>query len=106
MSDSFKPAQQLHAARFALGSLVATPGALGALQRLGVHPLQLILRHVTGDFGDLDAEDQHANEVAIALGYRVFSAYTVRNVAGDSERLYVITEADRSSTCTLLPSEY
>ena len=106
MTDFPSAGQRPRAARFALGTLAATPGALQLLERLGVSPLALILRHVTGDFGDMDAEDQHANEVAIALGYRVFSAYTVRNVAGDSERLYVITEADRSSTCTLLPSEY
>lgn len=94
--------------RFSLGLLAATPKALALLERLGVAPLSLILRHASGDFGELDAADQVANEEAIKHGLRVFSAYTVRDShAPDAvHRIWVITEADRSVTTVLTPSEY
>lgn len=108
MSD-FKPAQPLRAARFALGSLVATPGALRVLQQFGVEPLSLVARHVSGDFGELDAHDLRVNEEAIANGFRVFSAYTLRRDLGsrvESTRVWCITEADRSVTTLLRPEDY
>ncbi|HEY7328078.1 MAG TPA: hypothetical protein VH592_10580 [Gemmataceae bacterium] len=87
--------------RFKLGALVATPGALEVLEKAGVPLWSLVSRHVSGNFGEVDEHDRQANEEAIASGDRVLSAYTV---AG--ERVWVITEADRSSTCVLLASEY
>ena len=109
MSDSLKPGQPLPAARFALGSLVATPGALRVLQQFGVDPLSLFARHVSGDFGELDAHDLRANEEAIACGFRVFSAYTLSRDLGskpESTRIWCITEADRSVTTLLRPEDY
>ena len=106
MTDFPSAGQHPRAARFALGTLAATPGALQALQRLGVSPLSLLRRHVTGDFGELYPEDLQANEQAIASGFRVFSAYTLTAASGDTERFWVITESDRSVTTVLLPSEY
>ena len=87
---------------FPLGQAVATPGALEALQEAGQNPAEFLNRHVNGDWGDLDAEDKSANERALHDGSRIFSAYSTS--AG--VKLWVITEADRSSTCILLPSEY
>ena len=87
--------------RFNLGRVVATPGALDELGRLGVNPLEIIGRHVTLDPGVLDADDREANDRAVDADLRVFSAY----VYGDT-KFYCITEADRSSTCILLPNEY
>lgn len=94
--------------RFSLGSLAATPKALALLERLGVAPLTLVLRHASGDFGELDAADLAANEDAIEHGLRVFSAYTVRDPKDVAKvhRFWVITEADRSVTTVLTPSEY
>jgi hypothetical protein len=86
------------AVRFELGRVVTTPGALG----LGVDLLVYLGRHSRGDWGDLDEEDQAANERALMKGSRLFSAY---NVAGE-KRLWIITEADRSVTTFLLPGEY
>ena len=63
--------------------------------------MSLVCRHVAGDFGEVDAHDRQANEDAIRSGERVLSAYTV-----NGQRLYVITEADRSSTCVLCASDY
>ena len=61
----------------------------------------LLERHRTGDWGDVPEEDARENEVAVRYGFRVLSSY---RVAG--ERLWVITELDRSVTTLLLPSEY
>ena len=87
---------------FPLGKLVATPGALEAV---AAHPGLLndfLSRHGTGDWGDVDAHDKQANDAALVDGSRVVSAYTTP--AG--VRLWIITEAGRSSTCVLLPDEY
>ena len=86
---------------FALGQTVATPGALEFCRENNVEPVQLLARHHHGDWGDLDFHDTLANEEAIEDGDRIFSSY---KVAG--EKVWVITEADRSATTVLLPSEY
>jgi hypothetical protein len=88
--------------KFGLGQLVATPGALKAMEEAGQSPSFFLAKHLAGDWGDVDAEDQRANDEALVNGERLLSAYrTLRGV-----RLWVITEADRSSTCCLLPEEY
>lgn len=88
--------------KFALGSLVATPGALEALERAGQSPAEFLARHAAGDWGDVSKGDARLNDDAVKAGERILSAY--RTQAGD--RLWIITEADRSSTCILLPEEY
>jgi hypothetical protein len=89
--------------RFALGRLVATPGALRTLEQHQVNPLELLVRHSTGDFGDLDPEDLQRNEQAIEQEMRVFSSYVL---PGSDEKVWCITEWDRSVTTLLLPREY
>jgi len=85
-----------------LGQTLATPGALAALTEANASPLTYLRRHVTGDWGDLGEEDRQANEQALLYGARLFSAYTLSTAT----RLWIITEADRSSTTLLLPEEY
>ena len=85
-----------------LGQVVATPGFLELAQREGISPIQLINRHVSGDWGDLCDEDKKANREALKVGARIMSSYKVN----DKEKVWVITEADRSVTTLLLPSEY
>ena len=88
--------------RFALGRLVATPGVLAVLVEAGHNPTEFIARHQNCDWGECDAEDQQANADALVHGARLLSVYrTAKNV-----KIWVITEADRSSTCILLPDEY
>lgn len=87
---------------FALGQVVATPGALSALTELGISTLELIHRHVAGDWGNLGAEDQQRNLIAMRQGTRIFSSYKI----GVSTKIWIITETDRSSTTLLLPDEY
>lgn len=88
--------------RFSLGRVVATPGALEAMKDAGQLPGEFLKRHVAGDWGDIDADDRQENELSVANGFRILSAYRTSQGA----RLWVITEADRSSTCLLLPEEY
>ncbi len=87
---------------FTLGQVVATPGALAALEKAGQQPGDFLARHVSGDWGEVPPEDIKENEFSLKHGFRLLSAY--RTSAGD--KLWVITEADRSSTCILLPEEY
>ncbi len=90
------------AALFPLGRLVATPGALALLRSAGEDRLPTLLeRHRSGDWGNVPAEDARENEFSVRHGFRIVSSY---RVAG--ERLWVITERDRSATTLLLPSEY
>jgi hypothetical protein len=88
--------------RFDLGQLVMTPGAGKAMRADGHIPPEFLLRHKHGDYGELDEEDRHANDQALVYGSRLFSSYTTRL----NERLWVITESDRSVTTLLLPQDY
>ena len=88
--------------RFPLGQIVATPGALAALQRADQDPLALLVRHQRGDWGVVDETDQQENELSVERGYRILSAY----ILDDGTKVWVITEADRSVTTILLPDEY
>lgn len=93
------------AALFSLGRTVATPGALDLLSETGTNPAELLDRHVAGDWGQVLPEDARENELSIREGLRIVSSYSV----GDSEaggKVWIVTEADRSSTCILLPEEY
>ena len=90
------------AIRFPLGRIVATPGALGAMKDANEDPVRYIARHACGDWGELGAEDREANQLALRDGERLLSAYQLAT----GERLWVITEADRSATTLLLPAEY
>lgn len=88
--------------KFSLGQLVATPGAQGAIISAGQDPLEFILRHQSGDWGEVPKEDKEENERSLQHGWRLLSAYrTTKGV-----KLWVITEADRSATTILLPEEY
>lgn len=88
---------------FGLGQIMATPGALETLRGLGMSASTLLARHASGDWGNLDAEDRSANDKALMDGTRIFSSYAL----GDSgERVWIITEADRSYTTVLRPDEY
>ncbi len=93
---------------FDLGPIVATPGALEDLERNGMTGLELLKRHVTGDWGDLCEEDKKANEAALKTGARIMSSYWLQ----DESRLWIITDAEvddqhhRYATTILRPSDY
>lgn len=87
---------------FPLGTISATPCALETIRRAGSTPVDFILRHVRGEWLEMSPDDIEANTGALRDGGRILSAYTV----GGGERLFVITEADRSTTTLLLSDEY
>jgi hypothetical protein len=90
---------QLMQPRFPIGKVYATPGAL----ELNVDLTKYIHRHHCGDWGDeLCAEDKQANEDALVHSSRLLSCYCTPG----GDRLYIITEWDRSMTTILLPEEY
>jgi hypothetical protein len=87
---------------FPLGKIVATPGAISALDEAGQNPATFLKRHQSGDWGDCDEADRKENDLSVREEFRIFSVY--HTSAG--QKIWVITEADRSSTCVLLPDEY
>jgi hypothetical protein len=86
---------------FETGQVVGTPGALSALADAGTDPMDLLNRHVSGDYGDICPEDAKENAFSIAHGFRIISIYNV-----GTERVWLISEADRSSSTFLLGCEY
>jgi hypothetical protein len=88
--------------KFAFGTVVVTPGALDALAVTAESPAKFLRRHIAGDWGELDEADRQENETSLAAGFRLFSVY--RTLA--DQKLWIITEADRSVTTILLPDEY
>lgn len=86
--------------RFALGQTVITPGALEALSSTAIKTA--LERHSQGDWGEVCDEDRQLNDRALEAGSRLLSVY--RN--GHDIKFWIITEADRSATTILLPSEY
>ena len=89
---------------FDLGRVVATPGALGVLAATVTDPVELLERHQGGDWGEVPPEDARENARSLKYGWRVMSSYPVGEDGG--AKVWIITEADRSSTCILLPEDY
>lgn len=87
---------------FSLGQLVATPGALAALEKTGQSPAEFLAQHVRGEWGDLSDDDRKENHYSLEHRLRLLSSYRTNA----NETIWVITEADRSVTTLLLPSEH
>ena len=88
--------------KFPSGQIVATPAALEALEDSKQNASTFLARHFKGDWGDVCKDDAASNELALQDGSRILSSYkTTKGV-----KIWIITEADRSSTCVLLPSDY
>ena len=96
------PVLILPQALFPLGQVVATPGALAALREADQAAEMFLARHAVGDWGDLCADDHKENDLSLREGFRLLSSYILK----DGQKLWIITEADRSVTTLLLPSEY
>jgi hypothetical protein len=88
--------------RFPLGRVFLTPGAIDALEEASQMPDEFLSRHVQLEQGELGAADHKENLFSVDKSLRIFSAYKT----GKGEKIWVITEADRSATTILLPSEY
>ncbi len=88
--------------RFALGQLVLAPGIEAVLTASFHSPVEFLIRHQHGDWGELDPEDRRENEQSLRRGSRLLSSYRTRQ----EDNLWVITEGDRTVTTLLLPEEY
>lgn len=88
-------------AKFELGQLVATPGVIELFERKELAYNTYLIRHVSGDWGSMGDKDKQANDEALKYGERLMSAYEI-----GSDKIWIITERDRSATTLLLPSEY
>lgn len=86
---------------FALGQVVSTRNALALAEKEKIDLMALLLRHQHGDWGDICEEDRESNEAALTMQSRIMSSY---RFAEDS--IWMVTEADRSVTTILLPSDY
>lgn len=94
--------------RFDLGAIIVTPQALRVLQRFGVEPSTLLHRHASGDWGDVDLQQQKLNEGALRSGDRLVSTYLLCSPIGAHPRreaLCVVTEGGRMFTTIQLPDE-
>ena len=87
-------------AKFRLGHIVVAPNALESITQDDI--LTGISRHQSGDWGDVTAEDRRANDLALVQRTRILSVYHAAN----GTQFWLITEADRSSSCVLLPEDY
>jgi hypothetical protein len=91
-------------AKFPLGRIVSTPGALDTCTPEYLR--ECLLRHIQGDWGVVSAEDAAENDLSLKQGFRLLSAYPIDPADPDKGNLWIITEADRGATTFLLPSEY
>ena len=62
-------------ALFPLGQIVATPGALAALERAKQPPTCFLARHAIGDWGELEPTDIAENLYSLIHGFRLLSSY-------------------------------
>lgn len=88
--------------RFKLGRILATPTAVDVLNRAQVSVVDLLCRHVRGDWGALSEAERQQNELAVETDARLLSSYVFQN----GQTVWVITESDRSATTFLLPGDY
>lgn len=91
--------------KFDPGKLVMTHGVYELTLETDAfarHVQLSVTRHLAGDWGELCDEDRVANELALAEGGRLFSSYTQEGL----QKIWIITEWDRSVTTVLLPEEY
>ena len=87
---------------FQLGQIYITPGAQDALEESGESAKTFINRHARLEQGELSDDDHRENLFSVSRQLRIFSAFKTAN----GVKIWVITEADRSATTILLPSEY
>ena len=86
--------------KFPPGKIVSTPGALANVPEPEM--FKGLVRHLSGDWGELDEHDRRENEISLTEGFRLLSRY----VTPTGTAFWIITEHDRSATTILLPEEY
>ena len=87
---------------FPLGNVYLTIGAREALEESNQTAMEFLTRHQSGDWGDVCEDDKQENEISIRMDFRILSSYKTNL----GEKLWIITEADRSSSTIICPYEY
>nr|WP_249208129.1 MULTISPECIES: hypothetical protein [Burkholderia cepacia complex] len=87
---------------FRLGRILVTPRVMEVIIVAGTSADDLLRRHQAGDWGEVTSIDGQKNDRALRLGARILSSYNLC----DTVKIWIITEADRSVTTIMLPSEY
>jgi len=95
------PEPQRRPLRIPLGHIAMTAGALALVEERGVDLWASIIRHLTGDWGEMDSEDRAANNWALVTGARLLSRYETPGGV-----ILIITEAGHGESTVLLPEEY
>jgi len=89
-------------ALFPFGAINVSDGVARLLGETRADVATYFRRHLTGDWGVLEAEERALNDRAVNTGGRIHSAYDLPG----GQRICIITEADRSVTTIFLPEEY
>jgi hypothetical protein len=79
--------------------ILATPGVTDILSESQI--ADLAVSHMGGNFGELPLEDRELNKKSFQGGGGYMSIFHI-----EEAEIWVITEADGSTTTVLLPSEY
>lgn len=99
------------AVKFQLGQLVATAGianAMDSCEEFRQFVYSSLSRYVEGDWGDLEEPDKEMNEEGLEMEGRLLAAYNMpTDIPIDyADKIWIITEWDRSATTILFPDEY
>jgi hypothetical protein len=90
--------------RFSLGRIVATCGIIETVSSGRI--FECLQLHANGEWGEVPPEDIKENDFSTHNGFRIVSSYLIDPDTPSMGKMFIITEADRSSTCVLLPEEY
>ncbi len=61
--------------KFRLGAIYTTPSALRVITEAEQEPLEFLIRHQAGDWGNVCEEDRKENEFSLTRRLRLFSVY-------------------------------
>lgn len=84
--------------RFRHGRVILSSRVCDLAQQGRLNVLSYLQRHLNGDWGEVSARTQHANEAALHTKDALFSAYVINSEL----KLWIITEGDRSVTTLLI----
>jgi hypothetical protein len=92
---------------FPAGCIVATRAVSDYAKHGELNISPYLTRHLAGDWGDLSDSDRRQNDQALkSENDRLFSSYNLGRKFERDDKLWIITECDRSVTTVLFPSDY
>ncbi len=96
---------------FTLGNVVATRNVWELIEtneKFSQFVTICMSRYIANDWGEMDKEDLEANDYAVRNGERLLASYQIPLEVEEvfEDRLWIITEWDRSVTTLLFPGDY